>query len=167
MRPLLKAPEANKLGRVKYYLLISMVSLVACNNNTTTNNDKGKTPSIVNNPYTANGLDTVAAARKPTMDFQDTLHEFGTVHEGEKVSHEFSFTNNGKSPLIITSAVGSCGCTVPEYPHEALEPGKTGIMKVTFNSTGKNGHQVKTVTIHANTLKNVHTLFIRAEVSKK
>ena len=101
------------------------------------------------------------------MEFTDTVHDFGTIHEREIVEYEFSFTNNGKTPLIINSAIGSCGCTVPSYPHDPLEPGKSGVMKVTFNSAGKSGHQEKSVTIHTNTLRGLHTLFIKAEIAKE
>ncbi|MEZ5067478.1 MAG: DUF1573 domain-containing protein [Bacteroidia bacterium] len=30
-----------------------------------------------------------------------------------------------KEPLIITSAQGSCGCTVPEWPKEPIKKGET------------------------------------------
>ena len=153
---------------MKRYLIITLLALGACKNgNNSSNGTDNKTPtSMVNNPHTANGMDTVAAAMKPTMDFSDTLHDFGTIHENEAVSYEFAFTNNGKTPLIITGANGSCGCTVPEYPHDAIAPGKGGIMKVTFNSAGKSGHQEKSVTIHANTVRNIHMLFIKADIKK-
>jgi hypothetical protein len=153
---------------MKRYLLISLLALGACNSNNTAGNSEGKLPaSLVNNPHSANGLDTVAAGMKPTMDFKDTLHDFGQIHEGEQVEYDFPFTNNGKTPLIITSANGSCGCTVPDYPHDPIQPGKTEVLKVKFNSAGKSGHQEKSVTIHANTLRNVHMLFIKSEVLDK
>lgn len=109
-------------------------------------------------------MDTVAAARKATMDFIDTAHDFGKVHQNEVVEHDFVFTNNGKSPLIINSAVGSCGCTVASYPRAPVPPGKTDTMKVSFNSAGKHGHQIKSVTIHSNTLGCIHMLFITADI---
>jgi len=156
---------------MKRYLLIALLALGACKgNNTTTNNNAnpgGLPSSMVNNPHTADGMDAVAAARKPTMDFTDTLHDFGAIHEGELSEHDFTFTNNGKTPLLITSATGSCGCTVADYPRDGIAPGKTGVMKVTFNSAGKQGHQEKTVTIHANTVRNIHMLYIKAEVAAK
>jgi hypothetical protein len=153
---------------MKRYLIISLLALAACNNGKTNDTDKGKFPvSMVNNPRSAMGMDTVAAAMKPTMDFTDTLHNFGAMHEDEKVSHDFTFTNNGKTALIITSAYGSCGCTVPEYPRDAIAPGKTAVMKVTFNSAGKSGHQEKSVTIHTNTVRGTHMLFIKADIEKK
>jgi len=36
--------------------------------------------------------------------------DFGVIDEGDVVETVFSFTNSGKTELIITSAKGSCGC---------------------------------------------------------
>jgi len=58
--------------------------------------------------------------------------------------------NVGKEPLIISSAQGSCGCTVPTYPKEPIQKGERAVIKVTFNSAGKMGTQDKTVTIQSN-----------------
>ena len=153
---------------MKYILIVSVLFFAACNNNPAPADNSGRIPAnLVNNPRTANGLDTVAAARKPTMDFKDTVHNFGSMHQDETVQYEFAFTNNGKTPLIITSATGSCGCTVADYPRDPLPAGQSAIMKVTFNSTGKRGHQEKSVTINTNTLRNIHMLFIKADVEEK
>ena len=155
---------------MKRYLVGSLLLLTlgACsetNNNGNTKENQMPT-SLVNNPHTAAGVDTVAAAQKPTMDFADTVHDFSTVHENERVTCEFTFTNNGKTPLIINSATGSCGCTVPDYPRDPIAPGQSGTMKVTFNSAGKSGHQEKSVEIHTNTVRSVHMLFIKADIKK-
>ena len=153
---------------MRRYLIISLLAFAACNTTTQTNNDPNKLPtSLINNPRTANGMDTVAADRKPVMTFKDTLYNFGTIHEGEVVEHEFSFTNTGKTPLLINSAAGSCGCTVPQYPHEPIAPGQSATLKVTFNSAGKSGHQEKSVSIQTNTVRNVHYIYIQAEITKQ
>ena len=147
-------------------LIISLLAFAACNNSNKSNTPANQLPiTLVNNPHTANGMDTVAAARKPTMDFTDTVHSFGTIHEKEVVEYDFEFTNHGKTPLIINSAVGSCGCTVPSYPHDPVPPGQKAVMKVTFNSAGKTGHQLKTVTIHSNTLRGIDMLYINADIA--
>jgi hypothetical protein len=151
---------------MKRYLIISTLFLAACGGQKQGGNDTQLSASLVNNPHSASGMDTVAAAMKPVMEFRDTLHKFGDIKENEVVSYDFSFTNTGKTPLIITSASGSCGCTVPDFPHEPILPGQAAIMKVTFNSSGKQGHQEKSVTIVANTVRNVHMLYIQAEVAK-
>ena len=149
----------------KYIVLSAFLALsVSCNNSKVNQNTNGIDPALVNNPRTANGMDTVAAARKPTMEFADTSHDFGTIIQDEIVSYDFAFTNNGKTPLIISGAAGSCGCTVPVYPHDPIPPGGKGTMKVTFNSASKEGPQNKTVTINTNTLRGIHMLYIHAEV---
>ncbi len=101
----------------------------------------------------------------PTMDFEEKNFDFGTINEGEVVEHTFKFTNNGQAPLVITSARGSCGCTVPTYTKEAIKPGETGEMLVKFNSRGRKNQQNKTVTITANTEKGKETLQIKSFVT--
>lgn len=155
---------------MKRLLFISLMAIAACNSGNTGSNiaAHSKLPvSVVNNPHTAGGMDTAAAALKPTMDFKDTLHDFGQIHEGEIVQYDFQFTNRGKSPLVISSASGSCGCTVPDYPRDPVEPGKSAVMKVTFNSRGKSGHQEKSVLIHTNTMRGTELLYIKADVAGK
>lgn len=87
----------------------------------------------------------------PVMEFKETTFDFGVISQGEKVKHTFYFTNTGSSPLIIHSAKGTCGCTIPEWPKEPIAPGEEGKIEVSFNSELKSGHQEKVVTILANT----------------
>lgn len=119
---------------------------------------------LVKNPHTASGTDSVAMGELPTMDFADTVHDFGSLHDGEKGVYEFEFTNNGKKPLIISSATGSCGCTVPHYPRDPIAPGKTGVINVQFDSKDKMGHVEKSVTISTNSQRGIHMLYIKADV---
>ena len=103
----------------------------------------------------------------PVMTFQETEYDFGTINEGDVVEHIFKFTNTGKAPLVIVSAKGSCGCTVPEWPKEPIAPGATGEMLVKFNSNGKPNLQNKQVTITANTEAGKEILKIKAMVTPK
>ncbi|TSE06802.1 MULTISPECIES: DUF1573 domain-containing protein [Aquimarina] len=103
----------------------------------------------------------------PVMTFSEIEHDFGTINEGDVVEHKFAFTNTGKAPLVIVSAKGSCGCTVPEWPKEPIAPGATGEMLVKFNSNGKPNQQTKQVTITANTESGKETLKIKAMVTPK
>jgi hypothetical protein len=89
---------------------------------------------------------------------------FGTIKQGDPVNYEFKFTNAGKDPLIITEARASCGCTVPEWPKEPIKKGESGVIKVTFNSTGKTGQQDKTVTINSNAKNSSVILHITGNV---
>ena len=95
--------------------------------------------------------DMVDPKNPPIMTFDESTYDFGTISQGERVKHTYYFTNTGKSPLIIHSAQGSCGCTIPEWPKEPIAPGEEGKIEVSFNSEYKSGHQEKMVTILANT----------------
>lgn len=101
----------------------------------------------------------------PTLDFEKKTHDFGTIDEGDVVEHTFTFTNNGKAPLVITAARGSCGCTVPTWTKEPVAPGESGEMLVKFNSRGKRNQQNKTVTVTANTESGKETLQIKTFVT--
>jgi hypothetical protein len=99
----------------------------------------------------------------PVMTFEVLEYNFGAIKQGESVTHEFKFKNTGREPLIINNAVGSCGCTVPDYPKEPIKPNGTGTIKVTFNSAGKMGQQDKTVTLTYDTDKTI-VLHIKGNV---
>jgi len=102
----------------------------------------------------------------PVMTFDRVSHDFGTIKEGEAVETEFTFTNTGKSDLIIVDARGSCGCTVPKYPKNTpIAPGQSDVIKVRFDSNGKPNLQQKTVTISANTASGREILRIKAMVT--
>jgi hypothetical protein len=98
------------------------------------------------------------------MTFQEEEHDFGTIKQGDKVSTDFQFKNTGEADLIITSARGSCGCTVPDYPKTPIKPGETGNIKVSFDSKGKQGKTSKTVTILCNTQEGNKILKINANI---
>lgn len=101
------------------------------------------------------------------ISFDKTEHDFGTINEGDIVETVFSFTNTGKSELIISSAKGSCGCTVPEWPKEPILPGQKGEIKVKFNSDRKPNKQQKQVTLATNSNEGKEILIIKAQVTPK
>lgn len=101
------------------------------------------------------------------LSFEKVEHDFGTIKEGEIVQHIFKFKNSGNSPLVITNASGNCGCTVPEWPKDPIAPGKSGEIKVSFNSKGKSGVEEKEVYVMANTIPNKTTLRIKSLVLSK
>lgn len=149
--------------------LISGIFLTSCSNNTEIK-EKNKNKldvALINNPRSAENSNTDAIAEMPTMDFVDTAHDFGKLFEGETVSYKFVFKNNGKTPLLISNAAGSCGCTVPEYPREPIAPGTEAAILVKFNSANKIGLQNKTVNVFTNSTKGTHNLSITAEVMEK
>ena len=98
------------------------------------------------------------------FDFEKTRHHFGEIQAGEKVTYSFVFTNTGTAPLVIKTAKATCGCTIPHYTKEAVEPDAKGSIDVTFDSSGKSGMESKNITIIANTIPNSVVLTISAEI---
>lgn len=139
-------------------ILLSSLVLVSCMNN----NDKGLSTDVVKNNKTAIG--NSEKGTPPKMYFEETVHDFGNIIQGEKLVYGFKFTNIGGSDLVITRVSSSCGCTVGEYPKQPIKPGKTGVIEVSFDSKGRRGIQNKTVTILANTEPNSTTLRIKGKV---
>lgn len=125
--------------------------------------DEKVSTDLVKNPATAD-TSNIDKSMMPVMTFDQDSYDFGDVKQGEKVTHNFQFTNTGKTDLIITSARASCGCTVPEYPKEPVKPGEKSIIKVIYNSEGRRDAFNKTVTITANTYPNENKLQIKGVV---
>lgn len=102
----------------------------------------------------------------PVMEFEEKEYDFGTITEGQKVHKDFIFTNTGKADLTISSAQGSCGCTVGDYPKKAIKPNEQSVIKVSFNSQGKHGKQEKSVTLTTNTENRLEIIKIFADVKE-
>ncbi len=118
---------------------------------------------IVANPATAES-DEAGNTAMPKMKFETDLYDFGEVSQGEKVAYSYTFTNEGEADLVITSAQGSCGCTVPTWPKEPIKAGQSAQIDVVFDSNGKTGKQHKKVTIVANTSPATNVVAITGKV---
>ncbi|MCB9342201.1 MAG: DUF1573 domain-containing protein [Saprospiraceae bacterium] len=99
----------------------------------------------------------------PVMTFQTTTIDYGKIEKGSDKVRKFNFTNTGNEPLIIKTAKGSCGCTVPTYPQEPIMPGETKTIDVSYD-TNRPGVFTKTVTLTTNETPESHTLTIKGEV---
>lgn len=121
--------------------------------------------SIIRNPVSAMD-DDVEAEFVPKMTFEETTHDFGSIKEGKKVEYIFKFKNTGEVPLLIGDARSTCGCTVPTYPKDYVQPGKTGKIKVVFDTKSLSGFQTKPITITSNTNPRDTKLFIKGFVEE-
>ncbi|MCP9756303.1 DUF1573 domain-containing protein [Lacihabitans sp. CCS-44] len=122
-----------KKGFLSVLVLLMALSFWQCNS--TSNSD------------TADGESQSDSAK---IEFENPNHDFGEIKEGEVVSTVFKFKNVGSMPLNIVSVDVTCGCTVAEKPEKPIGAGKTGEIKVEFNSAGKAGINKKYVTVTSN-----------------
>ena len=102
-----------------------------------------------------------------TVQWLDSVQNFGKVTDGEKVVITFHFKNTGNKPLIISNVQASCGCTVPSKPEEPIAPGAEGKITAEFNSEGRVGKAAKNITVSANTKEGMTSLLFEGEVLPK
>jgi hypothetical protein len=118
-------------------------------------NPSKKIPSPVPQPMPGENDGGLLFA-EPTIQFNKLEADFGVIFDDKPVDAEFTFTNIGGGPLIITNVQTSCGCTTPDWDRQKkqYEGGETGTIKVRFDPSHKVGHNTKTVTVETNDRSN-------------
>ncbi|MFA6260987.1 MAG: DUF1573 domain-containing protein [Bacteroidia bacterium] len=102
--------------------------------------------------------------KQAEISFDKEIHDFGVIPQGTPASFTFTFKNTGKSPLIVTSASASCGCTTPEWTKEPIKKGGKGFVKATYNAASV-GPFTKQITVRTNDpKKETLNLTIKGEV---
>ena len=142
-------------------VLVLLVLVFACKNK----NNGNLSTDLIKNPATASGK--IDKKKMPVITFEKTTHDFGKLIDGEVAVYSFKFTNTGKSDLILTGVVPSCGCTVPTYSKSPIHPGKSDYIEVKFDSKGRSGPFHKSITVHSNTIPSQMEIFIKGIVEKK
>ena len=99
-----------------------------------------------------------------TIDFVSNVVDYGTIEHNSDGVRNFVFTNNGTDPLVIKSAKGSCGCTVPTWSKEPIAPGATSEIGVKY-ATSRVGEFKKMITLVTNASKKPVILTIIGKVN--
>ena len=99
----------------------------------------------------------------PVAKWDKMVNDFGEIAFNVPKTAEFTLTNGGKEPLIISSARASCGCTNLKYSQEPILPGKTSIVSATYNAAAQ-GVFTKTITVTTNADPNPVVLQIKGTV---
>ncbi len=158
---------------MKYFLklLIVLPILFSACNGTQSQNAQSSLPEnklstdLINNPRSIDVNDSSANVLG-TLKFDDTIHQFGIIKDGEIVECEFEMTNIGQKDIFINEAKTSCGCTVPNYPTAPIQPGQKETIKVKFDSKNKVGYNEKTIDVITNGNPSIYHLYIQAQVDK-
>ena len=131
----------------KYILILLVFGLASCKSTTET-----KTVTVNHDEGPAQ------------IEFAELEHDFGVVSEGEKVGWYFSYENIGSSDLVIKDVHTTCGCTVPQFSRKPLPPGEKENLKVIFDSSGKMGKEIKSISIESNAQNTIVKLKLYIEV---
>lgn len=131
--------------RTLFIAFISVLIFVSCKNDEAKNDQGSERLADKKVP------DPIDSSKFTTVQWLDSLQDFGKVKNGEKVNVSFRFKNTGQFPLIVESATPGCGCTIPEMPKESIMPGKEGVIKAVFNSLNQAPTVHKTIVVGMNT----------------
>lgn len=95
-----------------------------------------------------------AFIRQPTdgaeFYFKEKSVKFPDTNEGTVLEHDFSFTNAGDEPLIISESKVQCTCTKVTFPKEPIAPGQGGKIHLSFDTEGKYELQMRKIQIFSN-----------------
>jgi hypothetical protein len=108
----------------------------------------------------------LSASAQKTDDFvklKSEKFDFGKIKQNVPVTTYFEFTNTSDRPVVIESAVASCGCTTPEYAKEPIAPNATTKIKVGYNAAAP-GAFTKNVTLKLAGVPDAKVLVITGEV---
>ena len=84
----------------------------------------------------ANGQATSEAP--DVLKLKETEHDFGKIPQGKPVYYTFVIVNTGAQALKLDDVRASCGCTTPEWSHDAIAPGATANIRVGYNAAAEN-----------------------------
>ncbi|RPG64127.1 MAG: DUF1573 domain-containing protein [Flammeovirgaceae bacterium TMED290] len=103
-------------------------------------------------------------SQKSEIVFETPEYNFGDIQENKgKVSHKFSFTNNGKESIRILTVKPSCGCTTPNWSKDEIKPGKKGFIIAEYNPKGRPGVFRKSLSVISNDNRR-SLIFIKGKV---
>ncbi|HLP94026.1 MAG TPA: DUF1573 domain-containing protein [Saprospiraceae bacterium] len=99
------------------------------------------------NAQTLKAVDNSQNAGK--VEWLDRQITTGNVPFGTPVTREFRFKNISSENLLILQVKSSCHCTVAEWDRNPVEPGKTGVIKISYDAQ-KDGDFYRIVSVITN-----------------
>lgn len=148
-----------------YKILMSalvMVALVACQEEGASEEAAAEAPAATTVAAPAAG-NAGATASTTTVEWANTVHDFGEITQNNPVTHTFKVTNTGEEPLKITNVKASCGCTATDYTKEAIPPGGEGFVQARYNAAAP-GVFNKSVTVTYNAANQRELLRLKGTV---
>lgn len=110
--------------------------------------------------------DATTDPNAPVFQFETEVIDYGKINQNANGVRKFKFKNVGKSALLITSISSSCGCTVPNYPKEPIQPGGSGEIEIAYNTAILGGFS-KMITVFSNANEPQKILRLKGIVSKE
>lgn len=105
----------------------------------------------------------LTAAAQPRFTSNTEMHNFGQIEWKHPVSVQYTITNTGDQPLVLTEVEPDCACSVAQWTKTPIAPGEKGMVNVTFDAEAL-GHFHKSVAIYSNAEPHLIYLKFSGEV---
>jgi hypothetical protein len=95
--------------------------------------------------------------------FDEYVHDYGQIEVESDGTWTFIFKNIGENAVIINRVRSTCGCTVPAWQREPIEPGSAGEITVKYN-TALTGTFLKSLFVYSTAANSPVKLQIKGKV---
>jgi hypothetical protein len=112
----------------------------------------------------SNGSEDQARKKGEEIWFEEHLHDYGDLLQDSDGTWSFSFKNLSGEAIVINRVRSTCGCTVPDWPREPIEPGQSGSITVKYN-TALTGTFLKSIYVYSTAANSPVKLQIKGKVS--
>lgn len=111
--------------------------------------------------------DDAGVKGEPEITFESVEHDFGAIPEnGKKVSYDYTFTNTGDRPLVITRVITSCKCVSTSFTKKPVPPGEQGVVTVTYDPKKQLGVFYKAIQVYSNASPKLSIIIAKGEVKQ-
>ena len=102
------------------------------------------------------------------LKFSKTSYNFGKLEKGNLAEYEFTFTNDGNAPLIITEVWVKPGSAIKvDYSTETVAPEESATIKVIVDTNKQEGNFDQVLMVRSNDgSKNEKELHVKGRVGK-
>lgn len=108
----------------------------------------------------------LAAVAQPRFTSNTEMHSFGQIEWKHPVTVQYTITNTGDQPLVLTEVEPDCACSVAQWTQNPIAPGAKGTVNVTFDAEAL-GHFQKSVAIYSNAEPHLVYLKFNGEVVRE
>lgn len=105
----------------------------------------------------------LTAVAQPRFTSNTEIHDFGQIEWKHPVTVQYTITNTGDQPLVLTEVEPDCACSVAQWTKTPIAPGAKGTVNVTFDAEAL-GHFHKSVAIYSNAQPHLVYLKFNGEV---
>jgi hypothetical protein len=148
------------------YIILALLCLINVGCNSTTQSSDSLKNSQHEYSLTPDNSNNNNDTAELTVISDSTTFNFGNIQAGDTIKHTFHFKNTGESPLVISSATATCGCTVASFNKRPIATGATDSITAVFASSKENkGFANKVVTVNYNSPASPKLLTLYGRVS--